>query len=67
MQSSSIFLKVPSVQSDKIYKPFKTKYTSRETVHCKKELAIFPSQAGMSLTKLSLAGKKPNYSRPGRV
>ncbi len=26
------------------------------TVHCKKRLAIFPSPAGMSLTKLSLAG-----------
>jgi hypothetical protein len=25
-------------------------------VHCKKRLPIFPSQAGMSLTKLSLAG-----------
>ncbi len=36
-------------------------------IHCKKELAIFPSPAGMSLTKLSLAGKKLNYSRPGRV
>jgi hypothetical protein len=35
--------------------------------HCKKELAIFPSLAGMSLTKLSLGGKKLNYSRPGRV
>jgi hypothetical protein len=29
------------------------------TLHCKKELAIFPSPAGMSLTKLSLAGKIP--------
>ncbi len=36
-------------------------------VHCKKELAIFPSPAGMSLTKLSLGGKKLNYSRSGRV
>jgi hypothetical protein len=36
-------------------------------VHCKKELAIFPSPAGMSLTKLSLGGKKLNFSRPGRV
>jgi hypothetical protein len=36
-------------------------------IHCKKELAIFPSPAGMSLTKLSLGGKKLNYSRPGRV
>ncbi len=26
-------------------------------VHCKKKLAIFPSPAGMSLTKLSLGGK----------
>jgi hypothetical protein len=34
-------------------------------VHCKKRLAIFPSPAGMSLTKLSLAGN--NYSRLGRV
>jgi hypothetical protein len=36
-------------------------------LHCKKESAIFPSQTGMSLTKLSLGGKKLNYSRPGRV
>ncbi len=35
--------------------------------HCKKGLAIFLSPAGMSLTKLSLAGKKLNYSRTGRV
>ncbi len=34
-------------------------------VHCKKRLPIFPSPAGMSLTKLSLAGKQFNYSRPG--
>jgi hypothetical protein len=26
------------------------------TVHCKKRLSIFPSPAGVSLTKLSLAG-----------
>jgi hypothetical protein len=25
-------------------------------IHCKKRLAVFPSPAGMSLTKLSLAG-----------
>ncbi len=37
------------------------------SAHCKKELAIFPSPAGMSLTKHSLGGKKLNYSRPGRV
>ena len=40
---------------------------TKEGVHCKKELAIFPSPAGMSLTKLSLGRKKLNYSRPGRV
>jgi hypothetical protein len=28
-----------------------------ELLHCKKKLAIFPSPAGMSLTKLSLGGK----------
>jgi hypothetical protein len=26
-------------------------------LHCKKRLSVFPSLAGMSLTKLSLAGK----------
>ncbi len=26
------------------------------TLHCKKRLVVFPSPAGMSLTKLSLAG-----------
>jgi hypothetical protein len=34
-------------------------------LHCKKRLANFQSPAGMSLTKLSVAGN--NYSRPGRV
>jgi hypothetical protein len=38
-----------------------------QQLHCKKELAIFPSPAWMSLTKLSLGGKKLNNSRPGRV
>jgi hypothetical protein len=28
---------------------------------------IFPSPAGMSLTKLSLVGNNIDYSRPGRV
>ncbi len=35
--------------------------------HCKKRLPFFPSPAGMSITKFSLAGSKINYSRPGRV
>ncbi len=33
-------------------------------LHCNKSLLLFPSTAGMSLTKLSLAG---NNSQPGRV
>jgi hypothetical protein len=37
---------------------FKGLLFGKKIVHCKKELAIFPSQAGMSLTKLSLGGKK---------
>jgi hypothetical protein len=32
-------------------------------IHCKKRLAVFPSPAGMSLTKLSLAGN--NLIIPG--
>jgi hypothetical protein len=35
-----------------------------EYLHCKKELAIFPSPAGMSLTKLSLGGKKTKLFPP---
>jgi len=31
---------------------------SLSPIHCKKSLSIFPSPAGMSLTKLSLTGKK---------
>ncbi len=38
-----------------------------KSVHCKKDLTIFPSPGGMSLTKLSLAGKNLKNSRPGRV
>jgi hypothetical protein len=33
-------------------------------LHCKKRLSIFPSQAGMSLTKFSLAGN--NLIIPGQ-
>ncbi len=32
--------------------------------HCKKRLAVFPSPAGMSVTKLSLAGKYFFHSAP---
>jgi hypothetical protein len=35
--------------------------------HCKKELAVFPSPAGMSLIKLFLGGKNLLFSRPERV
>jgi hypothetical protein len=34
--------------------------------HCKKRLTIFPSPAGMSLSKLYPGLEKLNYSRPGR-
>jgi hypothetical protein len=37
------------------------------TVHCKKELAVFPSPAGMSLIKLFLGGNNLVFSRPERV
>ena len=36
-------------------------------IHCKKRFSIFPSPAGMPLTKLSWAGNNLNYSRTGRV
>ncbi len=35
--------------------------------HCKKELAVFPSPAGMSLIKLFLGGNNLVFSRPERV
>jgi hypothetical protein len=36
-------------------------------LHCKKELAVFPSPAGMSLIKLFLGGNNFVFSRPERV
>jgi hypothetical protein len=36
-----------------------------ETIHCKKGLAVFPSPAGMSLTKLSLAGNNSIFPGQG--
>ncbi len=33
-------------------------------IHCKKELAVFPSPAGMSLIKLFLGGNNLVFSRP---
>jgi hypothetical protein len=59
-----------NIQYQKDKKTLAKKHMEKERqkeAHCKKELAIFPSPAGMSLTKLSLGGKKLNYSRPGRV
>jgi hypothetical protein len=45
---------VPGEASNRVQaSPIKIKTTQ---LHCKKRLAIFPSPAGMSLTKLSLAG-----------
>ncbi len=37
------------------------------SLHCKKRLAIFMPPAGMSLTKLSLAGNNFIYFQPGRA
>ncbi len=34
---------------------------SKHILHCKKRLAVYPSPAGMSLTKLSLAGNNIIY------
>ncbi len=36
-----------------------------EVIHCEKRLATFPSPAGMSLTKLSLAGNNQIIFRQG--
>ncbi len=36
-------------------------------IHCKKELAVFPSPAGMSQIKLFLGGNNLVFSRPERV
>jgi hypothetical protein len=36
-------------------------------IHCKKELAVFPSPAGMSLIKLFLGGNNLVFSCPERV
>jgi hypothetical protein len=41
--------------------------TSVMFLHCKKELAVFPSPAGMSLIKLFLGGNNLVFSRPERV
>ncbi len=38
-----------------------------QVLHCKKELAVFPSPAGMSLIKLFLGGNNLVFSRPERV
>ncbi len=40
---------------------------SKIPLHCKKELAVFPSPAGMSLIKLFLGGNNLVFSRPERV
>jgi len=37
------------------------------TVHCKQKFGGFPSPAGMSLTKLSLAGNNKLIPRPRKV
>jgi hypothetical protein len=39
-------------------------FRKKNTLHCKERLGVFPSLAGMSLTKLSLAGN--NLIIPGQ-
>jgi hypothetical protein len=41
--------------------------TPCSSLHCKKELAVFPSLAGKSLIKLFLGGNNLVFSRPERV
>jgi hypothetical protein len=43
------------------------KCLAEDNSHCKKELAVFPSPAGMSLIKLFLGGNNLVFSRPERV
>jgi hypothetical protein len=43
------------------------KFCIGDKLHCKKELAVFPSPAGMSLIKLFLGGNNLVFSRPERV
>jgi hypothetical protein len=45
--------------------PLKPPNGLQNTVHCKKSLAIFPSPAGLSLTKLSLTGNNLIISGKG--
>jgi hypothetical protein len=58
-------------QSERSFKTFQLRrvYSTYSTyiMHCKKELAIFPSPAGMSLIKLFLGGNNLVFSRPERV
>jgi hypothetical protein len=39
--------------------------TNSSHIHCKKRLAVFPSPAAMSLTKLSLGGNKEIFFSQG--
>jgi len=44
-----------------------SKFPGRDSLHCKKRVASFPSPVGMSLTKLSLAGNNVYSFSPGKV
>jgi hypothetical protein len=64
MLSSPLFLAYPhlSVSFSPVYL-----HPLLLPIHCKKELAVFPSPAGMSLIKLFLGGNNLVFSRPERV
>jgi len=53
-----------SIEGNPVYRALARLALLPSLIHCKKRLAVFPPPAGMSLTKLSLAGKYFNYSRP---
>jgi hypothetical protein len=54
--------------SNKIeYEKSKKNLLINREIHCKKELAVFPSPAGMSLIKLFLGGNNLVFSHPERV
>ncbi len=60
------FLLIRLGQATRVLKSLRTSTNKTpNNLHCKKRLAVFPSPAGMSLTKLSLAGNLQIISGQG--
>jgi hypothetical protein len=53
------------LQDSKLFLCFLMQLNKATAIHCKKRLPIFPSPAGMSLTKLYLGGKNLIIPRQG--